>query len=197
MERIFYRGDSMKRVFRPGDEIFAEPVAASACRAGDIVIFTDPAAGRIIHRVIATTPDGAQTMGDNNDAPDPGLRRDGDELLLACAFLRRGKRHRLARGAAGMRAFRRHRRRRAFRRFCGRFFRRFFHPLAGFRRPLFDATEGHSFGEVLHCEWRGHLVARRWPDGRIRFTHWYWRLFFAPPPARNTSERKEAPDRMS
>ena len=181
MERIFYRGDSMKRVFRPGDEVLVEPVAAAECRPGDIIVFTGAAGGQVIHRVIAATAEGLQTMGDNNDRPDDGLRRAGDELRLARARLRRGRQVPLARGAAGMREFRRHRFRRACRRIGGKVLRILLYPLGSRRLRLLDATSAHRFGEVVHREWRGRLVARCYPDGKIRYTHWYWRLLFAAP----------------
>jgi len=181
MRRIFYRGNSMTRVFRPGDELLAEAVAAAECRPGDVIVFLGSAGGQVVHRVIAATPAGLQTMGDNNDRPDPGLRQEGDTLLLVRAFLRRGRRHPLARGAAGMRAFRRHRFRRACRRLGGKVLRALLLPLGGWRLRLLDATSAHRFGEVVHREWHGRVVARCYPDGKIRYTRWYWRLLFAAP----------------
>ena len=186
MKSFFYHGDSMKRVFRPGDEVFVRPVAARECRAGAIVVFAGAAGERVIHRVIEASPDGLRTMGDNNASPDAGVRREGEELFLALSFRRKGREFRLARGAAGMREFRRHRSRRRLRHFGGGWLRRIPRCFARLRLPLLEATGAHRFGEVVHRTWLGRTVARCYPDGRIRYTHWYWRLVFAPPDDENT-----------
>ena len=72
--RRFYRGVSMLGTFRPGDYLTVEPVPLAAIRPGDVVIYRgreesgEPES--IVHRVVAITPGGLATKGDNSPYVD-------------------------------------------------------------------------------------------------------------------------------
>jgi hypothetical protein len=73
----FYHGNSMLSIFRPGDYLIIEPASIAAIRPGDVVVFQGlDRAGEpddVVHRVIAVTPDGLVTRGDNNPQVDDAL----------------------------------------------------------------------------------------------------------------------------
>jgi len=46
--------------------------------------------------------------------------------------------------------------------------------------PL-EICRKNSFNTVVHYRLGGITVARRFADGRVVFSHWYWRLIFALP----------------
>jgi len=110
---MHYTGASMLGVFTPGDDIAAEPVSFDSVEAGDVILFADPAAPkkRLVHRVIAATPEGLHTQGDNNARPDPSILPPGTPLLLAVARRNGSGEFPITRGDAGWREFKRNRRR--------------------------------------------------------------------------------------
>jgi signal peptidase I len=69
-----YHGNSMAGTFRPGDYLAIEPVRVADVRHGDVVVYRgQKEAGEseeIVHRVVAITPDGLVTRGDNNPRVD-------------------------------------------------------------------------------------------------------------------------------
>lgn len=75
--RRFYRGQSMAGTFRSGDYLVLEPAAVEDIRPGDVVIYAGRAqAGEpedVVHRVVARTPGGLVTRGDNNPRVDDVL----------------------------------------------------------------------------------------------------------------------------
>jgi signal peptidase I len=70
----FYHGSSMLSAFRPGDYLAIEPAPLTAIRPGDVVVYRGrEEAGEskeIVHRVVAVTPGGLVTRGDNNPGVD-------------------------------------------------------------------------------------------------------------------------------
>ena len=69
--RKIYRGNSMLRLFSPGDLLAVESLSAGDVRTGDVICFDNPDGGLTVHRVVGRTADGSLvTMGDNNPRPD-------------------------------------------------------------------------------------------------------------------------------
>lgn len=172
---IFYKGDSMRGVFTPGDTLQLEAVPFAELRPGDIVAIE---AGRpYVHRVIRI--DGARitTQGDNNSAPDPQpLTPEQPFRRVAAAASFDGAPRNFHSGTQGMKDFRKHQRGRRTRAALLRLFTRL-EPLLFWRfelrRILFAKTVGYSrFGVT---------AAHRSPDGAIRFRTPLCRLFFRLP----------------
>lgn len=76
--------DSMEPTFSAGDAIIATPVPSREVRAGDVITYHAPVAGRpvVTHRVVKVTEPGDRpvilTQGDANEAVDPwSARLDG------------------------------------------------------------------------------------------------------------------------
>jgi len=73
----FYRGDSMSGTFRPGDCLIIGAVTLNELQAGDIVIYRaanhESEADELVHRIVASTPDGLVARGDNNPCVDTTL----------------------------------------------------------------------------------------------------------------------------
>jgi signal peptidase I len=75
---FIYCGGSMKQVFQFGDRLVIAPTDIADIRPGDIVVFhqvhgqqvSPGSIARVAHRVIAITPAGLITRGDNNQFPD-------------------------------------------------------------------------------------------------------------------------------
>jgi len=79
----FYRGRSMAGTFRAGDRLTLEPVAVSDVRLGDVVVFCSnhrEDGDRLVHRIVAATPEGLVARGDNNPCPD-AIPVTADNLL--------------------------------------------------------------------------------------------------------------------
>jgi signal peptidase I len=72
-----YHGHSMVGTFYPGDYLTVEPATITSVRPGDVVIYRGQdqtgEASDIVHRVVAVTPGGLVTRGDNNPGVDNGL----------------------------------------------------------------------------------------------------------------------------
>jgi signal peptidase I len=63
----------MLGTFCPGDRVTIEPVPIAEIRLGDVVAFSAPVGDKIdvmVHRVVAVTPRGLITRGDNNVSAD-------------------------------------------------------------------------------------------------------------------------------
>ena len=73
----FYRGVSMSCTFRPGDCLTMVAVTLNEVQAGDIVIYRaanhDGEEDELVHRIVASTPNGLVTRGDNNPCVDTTL----------------------------------------------------------------------------------------------------------------------------
>lgn len=97
----FYHGGSMLGTFRPGDRLIAEEVPVTVICPGDVVIYRGQEElgqpERIVHRVVAITPDGLVTKGDNSPYVDvdPVI---ADTLLGRVTHVERGGRVRRVRG---------------------------------------------------------------------------------------------------
>ena len=109
-----YRGNSMLRVFVPGDLLIVETAAAKKLRRGDVVCFDAPNGSLTVHRVIGRSADGGiVTMGDNNPRPDPDpLSPDAEVGIVRAVRKITGRETALRGGFAGMTAFRINRMRR-------------------------------------------------------------------------------------
>lgn len=113
-----YYGNSMFRVFTPGDLLFYREIPFAEFRKGDIVAFYPPDCRKsgIVHRVISRTADSLTTMGDNNPAPDknPVTIADSPKLVISRS-LSGGIIRKVSRGRTGMFLFYCHRSRRFLR----------------------------------------------------------------------------------
>ena len=172
---VFYKGDSMRGVFSPGDTLQLEAVPFAELRPGDIVAIE--AERPYVHRVIRI--DGARitTQGDNNSSPDPQpLTPEQPFRRVAAAASFDEAPRSFHSGTQGMKDFRKHQRGRRTRAALMRLFSRL-EPLLFWRfelrRTLFAKTVGYSrFGVT---------AAHRSPDGAIRFRTPLCRLFFRLP----------------
>jgi len=72
-----YRGNSMKGTFRSGDCLVITAVLLSDICPGDIIIYRAPnhsgEKDELVHRFVASTPNGLVTRGDNNPRVDTTL----------------------------------------------------------------------------------------------------------------------------
>jgi len=168
-----YRGESMLRVFVPGDLLRVEKIAATQAAPGDIIAFDTPCGSVTVHRVIARKRNGdLVTMGDNNPRPDFSPVKP-DTAVLRVVEVRRGdgKVEAVSGGKVGMAEFRRNRRRRWFRGELPRYASGICRRLWPFKHRL--RTPVH-FGEDEVFYVRQKPVAKRSRDGRVRwFSPWY------------------------
>lgn len=172
---IFYKGDSMRGVFTPGDTLQLEAVPFAELRPGDIVAVE--AERPYVHRVIRI--DGARitTQGDNNSAPDPQpLTPEQPFLRVAAAASFDGVPRSFHSGTQGMKDFRKHQRGRRTRAALMRLF-------TSLERLLFWRFELHrtAFAETVVYNRFGVTAAHRSPDGAIRFCNPFFRLIFRLP----------------
>lgn len=172
---IFYKGDSMRGVFTPGDTLQLEAVPFAELRPGDIVAIE--AERPYVHRVIRI--DGARitTQGDNNSAPDPQpLTPEQPFRRVAAATSFDGVLRRFHSGAQGMNDFRKHQRSRRIRAALMRLF-------TSLERLLFWRFELRrtAFAETVVYNRFGVTAAHRSPDGAIRFCNPFFRLIFRLP----------------
>ena len=172
---VFYKGDSMRGVFTPGDTLQLEAVPFAELRPGDIVAIE--AERPYVHRVIRI--DGARitTQGDNNSAPDPQpLTPEQPFLRVAAAASFDGAPRSFHSGTQGMKDFRKHQRGRRTRAALMRLF-------TSLERLLFWRFELHrtAFAETVVYNRFGVTAAHRSPDGAIRFRNPFFRLIFRLP----------------
>lgn len=172
---IFYKGDSMRGVFTPGDTLHLEAVPFAELRPGDIVAVE--AERPYVHRVIRI--DGARiiTQGDNNSAPDPQpLTPEQPFLRVAAAASFDGVPRSFHSGTQGMKDFRKHQRGRRTRAALMRLF-------TSLERLLFWRFELRrtAFAETVVYNRFGVTAAHRSPDGAIRFCNPFFRLIFRLP----------------
>jgi|UniRef100_A0A7V6A1F6 hypothetical protein len=91
--KLLYNGVSMNPLFREGDVVEVIPCQELEVRAGDVVAFSPPEKpGKVIHRVLAVTPEGLITKGDNLPCVDDWLIKPGDILGKVVAIHRQGRR---------------------------------------------------------------------------------------------------------
>ena len=115
---FLYRGNSMRRVFRPGDRLRTTAIPLRDFRRGDIAVFFPKGTEQpgIVHRVIGFEGDALVTMGDNNAAPDRRRVTAADRPEKVVAGTRwEGAAFAVRNGRSGMAQFRLNRLRRAVR----------------------------------------------------------------------------------
>jgi len=120
---FLYRGNSMFRVFRPGDQLRTEAIPLRDFRRGDIAVYFQKGPDRpgIVHRVIGFEGNALVTMGDNNAAPDRRRVTVADHPARVVAGIHwKGDAFAVRSGLAGMAQFRINRLRRAVRIAAGR-----------------------------------------------------------------------------
>ena len=174
----YYTGSSMRGMFRDGDllDLRAEPF--ESLTPGDVVAVFEREPF-YVHRVVRRTADRAVTMGDNNLTPDKlELTPESVFRLVYRRHTTDGQVVEVARGADGMRLFRRQQRKR-------RFFALFpcmlsvFRPLKGLRIPAREASRFRD-GSV-QWSWHGIPVAVRKNNGRVVYLKWSRRMVFRVP----------------
>ena len=172
---IFYKGDSMRGVFTPGDTLQLEAVPFAELRPGDIVAVE--AERPYVHRIIRIDGTHITTQGDNNAAPDPRtLTPESKFRRVAGANTFNGTPRSFHSGAQGMNDFRKHQRSRRIRAALMRLFTRL-------ERLLFWRFELNrtAFAETVVYSRFGVTAAHRSPDGAIRFRNPFFRLIFRLP----------------
>ena len=176
--KAFYKGNSMRGVFVPGETLVLAETAFETLRAGDVVAILDREPC-LVHRIVEIHAEYAVTMGDNNDRPDP-VKLTPDRLfrLVSDAVSPDGSVRHVARGDAGMRQFRLRQRKRKLLRPAGWLVRPL-KPLKGLRLPARAETRFRD-GTIQWSCGRIPVAARR-PDGRVVYLHWSKRLFFRVP----------------
>ena len=172
-----YRGDSMRRVFVPGDLLRVEKLTAAETEIGDIIVFDTPRGTVAVHRVIARTRDGKlRTMGDNNPVPDFAPIEPNTPVMRVVAVRRNdGREEPVSRGGNGMAEFRRNRRLRWWKSELPRYMAGVCRLLWPFKRRL-GAPVRFGDEEVFYV---GNApVARRDASGRVRWTSPWYRVIY-------------------
>jgi signal peptidase I len=99
---VFCRGESMRPLFRPGDQIGFAPCRCEELRRGDVIIFTPPGRGeRVVHRIVSCGPEGIRTRGDANPYTDAWTLRQENIAGRAVSLERKGRTIPVAGGLAG------------------------------------------------------------------------------------------------
>jgi SynChlorMet cassette protein ScmC len=184
---VVYTGPSMNPTLAQPDVLEVVPytgsgsVSAPGSRqpcAGDVIYFVPAGTGRgIVHRVMAMTPQGIRTRGDNNPGDDPDLVQLPDVVGRVVAAHRGSHRRRIAGGWPGQLSCHIARWQRALQRPAGRLLRRAYRSLhlsalghrllPGRLQPRvvrFEARRGVYLKLLLGDRLIGHYDthARRW-----------------------------------
>lgn len=170
----FYSGESMRRVFVPGDLMQVEKMTmAERVDPGDIIIFRERPGRIVVHRVIARLEDGKlRTMGDNNPCPDFAPVA-ANAAVLRVVSVRRidGREEPVSSGKEGITEFRRHRRQRWWGAELPRYAAGVCRRLWPFKRKLGAPVR---FGDVKFFYVGETPVARRDAAGLVHwFSPWY------------------------
>ena len=174
----YYTGSSMRGMFRDGDRLDLRAEPFESLMPGDVVAVFDREPF-YVHRVVRRTADRVVTMGDNNLAPDKHeLTPDSSFRLVIRRHTTDGRTVDVARGADGMRQFRRQQRKR---RIFAVFMRvmSVFRPLKFLRIPAREASRFRD-GSV-QWSWHGVPVAVRGNNGRVVYLKWSRRMVFRVP----------------
>lgn len=174
---FIYHGSSMLRVFAPGDEIILAEVDFAALEVGDVVCFRSASGGLVIHRVIRREADRLFTMGDNNSTPDREPVKAEQEVRLALALIRNGRRFPVSAGRAGVRQFRCNR----LRYWSRRCLRRLLLPaVMGIGRCWGrKKLECADYADGSKCYFAGKVpVARRTASGGVHYLKWHYRFLY-------------------
>lgn len=102
--RVFvYRGPSMHSTFRSGQLLFVYPVEKDL-HPGDVIVFrASDRSNPVVHRIIAISPEGLITRGDNNSEPDPQPVKLEQVLGRAEMVADQDRLQRIVSGAPGLR----------------------------------------------------------------------------------------------
>ncbi len=180
-----YYGNSMRGVFVPGDHLILTPGTFEKLRPGDVVA-VKKRERPFVHRVVALMPDGAITMGDNNEFPDfRRLHPDDHWMLVRIAVAADGTLRKIAGGTVGMQLFHWHQWQRRMRTTLGRLWRRI-EPFACWR---LTAREDGVFRNGVCFRCMKIFVGSRSADGRIRYVGPLQRLCFRIPAAPRDEDR--------
>lgn len=97
-----YIGPSMQPTFHGGDGLIVALYNERLIKKGDVVVFLSPLNGeRVVHRVVAITPHGIRTRGDNNRLDDPWLLQPADIIGRVIEIHRGNRRLKSWNGLAG------------------------------------------------------------------------------------------------
>ncbi len=177
-ETVFYYGWSMRGVFAVGDRLELASVRFEDLQPGDVVAVAPLEGQQYVHRVIRVEQDYAVTMGDNNRRADENLLSQTSRFkLVTCATAPDGTPRKIPGGAAGMRCFVRHQRRKRRRAATFRILRQL-RWLAGLRIP---ASAYQEFGNCTVFYWRHIPVARLSAAGQLCYLSGWKRIFFRVP----------------
>ncbi|MBE6368124.1 MAG: hypothetical protein E7052_09500 [Lentisphaerae bacterium] len=184
MKSPIYYGNSMRRVFIPGERLLLEAVDFENLQVGDIVTVQRNQSPQYVHRIIQKNAASAVTQGDNNPEPD-------QELLTPDCYFRRvtaavgknGKIRRVSGGSCGLKKFRSNQKKMRRRQALGALLRKsekFFF----WRQTL---SEYKCFGSEKCYYWHEKPILRQTPGRQIVYAKWFYRLRFTikdilPPP---------------
>ena len=173
-----YYGNSMYRVFVPGERLVLEDISFGDLLAGDVVTVKVPGKRLYVHRVIEKTADHAVTMGDNNNEPDEYIvTAQSDFQLVTAALTSDGTRRAVSRGSCGLRDFFRNRRQRKIHFLIHKVLIKC-EKLFFWRRVV---MEKKLFGCETCYYWKNRVIARRTGDGKVIYRSWLDRLKFRLP----------------
>jgi len=186
MDKLIYRGNSMRMVFRTGDFLIPEKVEFSRLKPGDVVCFGAAGGRHVVHRVLRRTPEGLVTIGDNNLRPDREIVTPAMNPVRIVAADRNGKLIPVSRGKWGLICFFWHRVRIHSRRAIGRCVR----PFLTLFSKIFQGREAEEVcfhGETCYFIEK-RLVAKRGRNGGVEYVKWYYRgLYRLPSPTDSRS----------
>jgi hypothetical protein len=104
----FYRGSSMRGIFRVGDCLEMEPAVIGDIRPGDIVVYHESSphppdgAKELVHRITSLKPEGLVARGDSNILPDATLVTRDNLVGRVRYCVRGGKRYEVKGGFRGL-----------------------------------------------------------------------------------------------
>ncbi len=81
----------MNPLLQRGDTLLVVPCGSDEIQPGDIIVFTDPLRGQVVHRVVAARPEGVVTKGDNNPTVDERPVAPRDILGRVTGLERQGR----------------------------------------------------------------------------------------------------------
>lgn len=180
--QTLYTGPSMNPLFWAGDRLVVVPYGEKPIRRGDVVVYPHPYEPRqIVHRVIAITPGGIRTRGDNNSHVDTYVIAR-ESIVGYVASVRRGNKARaVSGGKMGLVFHRIFLLRRLLHTWAFTYLHPFYHRVAdtgwfyGWHRPFITlklVRFKHARGEELQLLAGRRIIARRTPgsdEWMIRF----------------------------
>ncbi len=184
MDRLIYRGNSMRMVFCPGDYLLPEAVDFSVLKPGDVICFCSGNGRHVVHRIIRRTPEGLITMGDNNPRPDKEIVTPAMGPVRIVGADRNGRRIAVTRGLRGMVSFGWHRFRIRIRRAAGWGMKPILERFSVFfQKRKLDEVCFH--GELCYFKEK-RLIAKRSQTGQVQYVKWYYRGLYRIPAPQNS-----------